>query len=63
MVSKQVVRFVAASAKSRLGTIHLQCLVKPGASKQREGVAAINGEAVELCVAAAVREGEAILGR
>jgi hypothetical protein len=59
MASKQVVRFVAASAKSGLGSIHLQCHVKPGASKQREGVADINDEAVELFVAAAAREGEA----
>jgi uncharacterized protein len=59
MASKQAVRFVAASTKSGLGSIHLNCRVKPGASKQREGVAAINDEAVELCVAAAAREGEA----
>jgi uncharacterized protein len=59
MTSKQVIRFVAASTKSGLDSIHLQCHVKPGASKQREGLAAINDEAVELCVAAAAREGEA----
>jgi uncharacterized protein len=59
MASKHAVRFVAASTESGLGSIHLQCYVKPGANKQREGVAAINGEAVELCVGAAEREGEA----
>ena len=59
MASKQAIRFVAASTKSELGSIHLQCHVKPGASKQREGVAALTEEAVELCVAAAAREGEA----
>jgi uncharacterized protein (TIGR00251 family) len=59
MASKQAIRFVAASTKSGLGSIHLNCHVKPGASKQREGVAAIDDEAVDLCVAAAAREGEA----
>jgi uncharacterized protein len=59
MASKLAVRFVAASTKSGLGSIYLQCHVKPGASKQREGVAAVTDEAVELCVAAVAREGEA----
>jgi uncharacterized protein (TIGR00251 family) len=59
MASKQALRFVAASTKSGLDSIHLQCHVKPGASKQREGVTTITDEAVELCVAAAAREGEA----
>ena len=59
MASKQAVRFFAASTKSGMGSIHLQCHVKPGASKQREGVASFNDEAIELCVAAAAREGEA----
>ncbi len=47
MASKQAIRLVAASPKSRLGSIPLRCHVKPGASKQREGVAAVNDEAVE----------------
>jgi uncharacterized protein len=59
MASKHAVRFVTAFTDSGLGSIHLQCHVKPDANKQREGVAAINGEAVELYVSAAGREGEA----
>jgi len=59
MASKLAVRFVEAFTKSGLDSIHLQCHVKPGASKQREIVAAITDEAVELCVATVAREGEA----
>lgn len=59
MASKLAVRFVEAFTKSGLGSIHLQCHVKPGASKQQESVAAVTDEAVELCVAAVAREVEA----
>jgi uncharacterized protein YggU (UPF0235/DUF167 family) len=59
MASKYAIRLVAASTKSQSPSIHLQCHVKPGASKRREGVTAITDEAIELCVAAAAREGEA----
>ncbi|EEU46249.1 uncharacterized protein NECHADRAFT_19877, partial [Fusarium vanettenii 77-13-4] len=41
------------------GSLHLQLHVKPGASKNREGVIAVTDDAIELCVAAQAREGEA----
>ncbi|WYZ34196.1 hypothetical protein EsH8_I_000472 [Colletotrichum jinshuiense] len=53
------IRFVSGSKKSALGTLYLQCHVKPGASRVREGVTAVTDATVELCVAAQAREGEA----
>ncbi|TLD29108.1 hypothetical protein PspLS_03416 [Pyricularia sp. CBS 133598] len=53
------IRYVAATKKSPLATLLLKCHVKPGASKSREGVAAVTDDAVELCVSAQAREGEA----
>lgn len=52
-------RYVQGTKKSPQGTFYLQCHVKPGASKQREGVTSLTNEAVELCVAAQAKEGEA----
>lgn len=51
--------YVAATKKSAKNTLYMHCNVKPGASKNREGVLSVNDEAVELCVAAQAREGEA----
>lgn len=59
MTSLQAIRFVASSAKSAFGSAILQCHVKPGASKQREGILAVSDNVVDLCVAAQAREGEA----
>jgi uncharacterized protein YggU (UPF0235/DUF167 family) len=42
-----------------LGYIYLQCHVKPGASKQREGIISISENVIEVCVSAQAREGEA----
>ncbi|CAK7230335.1 hypothetical protein SBRCBS47491_007549 [Sporothrix bragantina] len=53
------IRYVAAAKKAAAGTLYLQCHVKPGASKVREGIMAVTEEAVEICVAAQAREGEA----
>lgn len=53
------IRFVTGSKKSPLGSLHLQLRVKPGASKNREGILAVTDDAIELCVAAQAREGEA----
>ncbi|KAF2835642.1 hypothetical protein M501DRAFT_941308, partial [Patellaria atrata CBS 101060] len=47
------------SSKQCGGAIHLACHVKPGTSTRCEGITAVNAEAIELCVAAQVREGEA----
>ena len=58
--------FVASKATKKsspqaggAGTIYIHCHVKPGASKQREGITCITDEAVEICVAAQAKEGEA----
>ncbi|OBR16123.1 Duf167 domain protein [Colletotrichum higginsianum IMI 349063] len=59
MMASAAVRFVAGTKKSPLGTLYLQCHVKPGASRVREGVTAVTEGAVEMCVAAQAREGEA----
>ncbi|KAH6891032.1 hypothetical protein B0T10DRAFT_458439 [Thelonectria olida] len=53
------IRFVTGTKKSPLGSLHLKLHVKPGASKNREGVVGITDEAIELCVSAQAREGEA----
>ncbi|KAH8687467.1 hypothetical protein BGZ60DRAFT_475537 [Tricladium varicosporioides] len=55
------IRHVAAgaSSKSARGFIYLQCHVKPGASKQREGILSVSDNIIEVCVSAQAREGEA----
>jgi uncharacterized protein (TIGR00251 family) len=59
-MSGQAVRFVAAAAaKSSTATIQLLCHVKPGVSANREGIAAISEERIQVCVAAQARDGEA----
>lgn len=58
-MASTAIRFVAGTKKSPLGTLYLQCHVKPGASRVREGVAAVTDATVELCVSAQAREGEA----
>ncbi|KAG5952399.1 hypothetical protein E4U53_000963 [Claviceps sorghi] len=42
-----------------LGFVQLQLRVKTGASKPRQGILAVTTNAVELCVAAQPRQGEA----
>lgn len=51
--------YVVGTKKSPHGTLYMHCNVKPGASKNREGVASVGEDAVEICVAAQAREGEA----
>lgn len=57
--SLPVIRHVASSAKSALGLIYVQCHVKPGASKQREGIISVSDSVIEVCVSAQPRDGEA----
>ena len=58
--STRALRYVAGTKKAPLGSrLYLQCRVKPGASKSREGVTGLTEDAVEICVAAPAREGEA----
>jgi hypothetical protein len=52
------IRFVSAK-KSHSAVIQLFCHVKPGVSAHREGVSAVTNDAIELCVAAQPRDGEA----
>lgn len=53
------IRYAAAARKAATGTLYLQCHVKPGTSKAREGIVAVTEDAVEICVAAQARDGEA----
>jgi uncharacterized protein YggU (UPF0235/DUF167 family) len=53
------IRHIGSSTRSAPGYIHLQCHVKPGASKQREGIVSISDTMIELCVSAHPRDGEA----
>ncbi|KAK4231935.1 hypothetical protein QBC38DRAFT_464932 [Podospora fimiseda] len=61
MSASRVIWYAAATKKSP-ATLFMNCHIKPGASKNREGIAEISEEAVELCVAAQAREGEANKG-
>lgn len=58
-MSARALWYVAATKKSAKNTLYMHCNVKPGASKNREGIASVDDEAVEICVAAQAREGEA----
>lgn len=55
------IRFVAAKGAKGQGaaTVQLLCHVKPGVSAKREGIGSISDEAIEVCVAAQARDGEA----
>lgn len=59
MAARTAFWYVAGTKKSPHGTLFIKCNVKPGASKSREGIASIGDDAVELCVSAQAREGEA----
>lgn len=60
MASSSAVRFVVGGKKTpALGSLRLQLRVKPGTSKDREGVSSVSDDCVELCVAAQARDGEA----
>lgn len=53
------IRFVTHNSCSRVGSVYLQCRVKPGASKQREGIVSISETTIEICVCAQAQKGEA----
>ena len=57
----QAIRFITVKGgtKTQSASIQLLCHVKPGVSANREGIAAVTTDAIELCVAARPREGEA----
>lgn len=59
-MSGPAIRFVASkSARNCTGTIQLLCHVKPGVSANREGIAAVSDERIDICVAAQPKDGEA----
>lgn len=58
-MSARAIWFVAATKKSTQNTLYMHCNVKPGASKNREGIASMDDEAIDVCVTAQAREGEA----
>jgi uncharacterized protein YggU (UPF0235/DUF167 family) len=59
MAPHPAIRLVAASTKSAVCLIHLQCQVKAGVSKQREGVVSVSESFIEVCVSAQPKDGEA----
>ena len=59
MASSTAIRLIAGTKSSPLGTLQLICRVRPGAAASREGVTALADDAVELCVSAPARDGEA----
>jgi hypothetical protein len=59
IMSARAIWYVAGTKRSPNGTLYMHCNVKPGASKNREGIASVDDEAVGICVAAQAREGEA----
>ncbi|KAI1636137.1 hypothetical protein F4809DRAFT_610930 [Biscogniauxia mediterranea] len=56
MASRNAISLVK---KSSAEFLQLRCHVRPGASKVREGVAAVTDEAIELCVSAPPQDGKA----
>lgn len=58
-MASPAVRFIASPKKPMLGSIHIQLHVKPGAHKDREGVSSVTDTAIDLCVSAQAKEGEA----
>ncbi|KFA66862.1 hypothetical protein S40285_02336 [Stachybotrys chlorohalonatus IBT 40285] len=52
-------RFIQSSTKPARLLLELRLRVKPGASKTRQGITAVGPDAIELCVAAQAKDGEA----
>jgi uncharacterized protein len=59
MATSRAIWYVAGTKKSPQGKLYINCNVKSGASKTREGIAGITEDAVDVFVAAQAREGEA----
>ena len=53
------IRWIAAKSNAKTGSFQIMCHVKPGVHPNREGIGAVSDEAIEVCVAAQAREGEA----
>ncbi|KAI8964215.1 YggU-like protein [Daldinia sp. FL1419] len=59
MAARSAVTLIQKSKASSPEVLQLRCHVRPGASKVREGVAAVTDESVELCVSAPPQDGKA----
>lgn len=59
MASRSAITLVQKSKASSPEILQLRCHIRPGASKIREGVAAVTDESIELCVAAPPQDGKA----
>ncbi|KAG9245847.1 hypothetical protein BJ878DRAFT_330859 [Calycina marina] len=58
-MSTRAIRLVSSKTRRGLYSIHLQCHVKPGVSKQRNGITSISDSIIHVCVSARAKEGEA----
>ncbi|KAI1769848.1 YggU-like protein [Hypoxylon cercidicola] len=58
MATRSAITLVQKSKPSSAEILQLRCHIRPGASKVREGVAAVTDESVELCVAAPPQDGK-----
>ncbi|KAI1657003.1 YggU-like protein [Daldinia decipiens] len=59
MAARNAITLIQKSKPSSPEILQLRCHIRPGASKVREGVAAVTDESVELCVAAPPQDGKA----
>ncbi|KAI2467358.1 hypothetical protein F4781DRAFT_313828 [Annulohypoxylon bovei var. microspora] len=59
MAARSAITLVQKSKASSPEILQLRCHIRPGASKVREGVAAITDESIEMCVAAQPQDGKA----
>ncbi|KUI72377.1 UPF0235 protein C15orf40 [Cytospora mali] len=57
MATQRFIQY-AVGSKNKPATVYLQCHVKPGASKVREGITSLTDDAIQLCVSAVPRDGE-----
>ena len=53
------IRFMGSTGSKGTARILLLCHVKPGVSANREGIAAVTDERIEVCVTSQARDGEA----
>lgn len=58
-MASRVVQYITSSKKPAFGSLHIHLHVKPGAHKDREGISSVTDTAINLCVSAQAREGEA----
>ncbi|KAI1468360.1 YggU-like protein [Daldinia caldariorum] len=59
MAARNAITLIQKSKPSSPEILQLRCHIRPGASKVREGVAAVTDESVELCVSAPPQDGRA----